>query len=257
VARGGNEAPVIIRKVRKGRAEAHHGGAWKVAYADFVTAMMAFFMLLWLISTPDKERLQGLAEYFSPQAAVASGASSDRPGEGGRTRREQGESPSTSGQPTSEAATAGTARGGTASVPDAALRVLAQELRIALDAVEAPEPRRNVRLETDRDGLRITLMDTPERSMFRPGTSQLNDHARILLADLARRLGKTRARIAIEGHTDAVGGQSDANWRLSGERAHAARAALVASPSWSRSPARSRSSPISRSAPKIAASPSS
>ena len=60
-----NQRPIVIRRVKK-IAAGHHGGAWKVAYADFVTAMMAFFMLLWLISNPDKQRLRGLAEYFSP-----------------------------------------------------------------------------------------------------------------------------------------------------------------------------------------------
>ena len=231
-APGANMRPIVIRRIKK-TAHAHHGGAWKVAYADFVTAMMAFFMLLWLISNPDKQRLKGLAEYFSPAAPTAAAGSTGiivgtSPGAGGRGRRAQGESPSSNGQPTAEAATAGTARGGTAHVPDASLRVLAQELKIAIDAVPDAEARKSFRAEQSRDGLRVSLTDTQQRSLFRPGTATLNDFGREMLARVAGKLAKSGAPIAIEGHTDASGGQSEANWRLSGERALAARAALLA-----------------------------
>ncbi len=230
------EAPVrpiiVIRKVKK-VAGGHHGGAWKVAYADFVTAMMAFFMLLWLISNPDKQRLKGLAEYFtpaspSPGAAAAGATPGDAPGAGGRTRRAQGDSTSSTGQPTAEAATAGTARGGTAAVPDASLRVLAQELRVAIDSVPDEDASQSTKLESTRDGLRISLMDTAKRSMFLSGTARLNDYGREMLGRVAGKLIKSGAQIAIEGHTDGTGGQSPANWKLSGERALAAQGAMLA-----------------------------
>src|SRR3982750_2500384 len=111
---GANQRPIIvIRKVKKA-ANGHHGGAWKVAYADFVTAMMAFFMLLWLISNPDKQRLKGLAEYFSP-AATAMSQTSDAtasasgngsmPGAGGHGSRSQASATGTpTGQPSANAA---------------------------------------------------------------------------------------------------------------------------------------------------------
>lgn len=232
-APGANTRPIVIRKVKK-VVGGHHGGAWKVAYADFVTAMMAFFMLLWLISNPDKERLKGLAEYFTPSmpssASTATGDSaSEMPGAGGRTRRAQSDSTTTTGEPSAEAATAGAARGGTANVPDASMRVLAQELRVAIDSVPAAEEAsRNMKVDATREGLRISLMDSAKRSMFVGGTAQLNPYAREMLGRIAGLVAKSGAQIAIEGHTDSIGGQSDANWRLSGERALAARGAMTA-----------------------------
>jgi chemotaxis protein MotB len=229
------ERPIVIRKVKKGGHAAHHGGAWKVAYADFVTAMMAFFMLLWLLANPDKERLKGLAEYFSPTTPNSSSSTTftsspgDQPGLGGRTRRAQADSKTSTGQPSAESAKSGAARGGSASIPDASMRVVAQEMRVALDAVpEAVEGKDSVKIEPDRDGVRISLMDTASRSMFVGSTAALNPFARLMLGEIARKLAKSGAQIAIEGHTDATGGQSDANWRLSSERALAARTAMIA-----------------------------
>jgi len=225
-----NERPIIIKKVKRGDRR-HHGGAWKIAYADFVTAMMAFFMLLWLIANPDKEQLRGLAEYFSPAPPSTSSMSGmspgDTKGQGGRTRRAQADSPTSMGQPTMEAATAGTARGGTANVPDASLRVLAQELRVALDA-QQEQNRQAVDIQPMREGVRVSLMDTEGRSMFRSGTAELNDYGRGLLGRVAGVIARSGVQIAVEGHTD-VAGPIDANWRLSGARAHSAYAALIAS----------------------------
>jgi len=227
-ATNGPPRPIVIRKVRKVAAAAHHGGAWKVAYADFVTAMMAFFMLLWLISSPDKEKLKGLAAYFSPAPPTASAMNSpgETPGEGGRTRRAQADSKQASGQPAAEPATTGTSRGGTAAIPDSSMRVIAEELRIAIDSADSRD-NPEVRIEQSRDGVRISLMDSARRSMFQGSTANLNDHARNLLTGIAGKLRKSGSRIAIEGHTDSIGGLSDANWRLSGDRALAARRALV------------------------------
>jgi len=224
--------PIVIRKVKKGGHAAHHGGAWKVAYADFVTAMMAFFMLLWLLANPDKQRLKGLAEYFSPETPSSSSSNSmtntpgAQPGLGGRTRRAQADSKAMTGQPSAEAATIGTARGGTANVPDASMRVMAEEMRIALQAGDDAES--NMRVTPDREGVRITLMDTAGRSMFLGSTATLNPFAREMLGKVARKLTKSGAQIAIEGHTDGSGGQSDANWRLSSDRALSARSAMIA-----------------------------
>ncbi|TFI59599.1 flagellar motor protein MotB [Sphingomonas parva] len=224
-----NEPTIVIRKVKKKGGEGHHGGAWKVAYADFVTAMMAFFMLLWLISTPDKEKLKGLAEYFTPEEPHATGSTGEAAGLGGRASRAQADSPETAGQPTPQPATSGTARGGTSDVPDSSMRVVAAEMRIALEAIpQSRELMENLKMQASREGLRINLTDTAQRPMFRGGTAVLNDYARNMLTSIARKLVKSGSRIAIEGHTDAVGGQSDANWRLSGDRAQAARAAMIA-----------------------------
>lgn len=229
VDQGANERPIIIKRVKKVAAK-HHGGAWKIAYADFVTAMMAFFMLLWLLANPDKERLRGLAEYFSPAppstSSMAGMSPGDSKGQGGRTRRAQSDSLTTLGQPTMEAATAGAARGGTANVPDASLRVLAQELRVALDA-EQEQNRQSVDVQPTREGVRVSLLDTDRRSMFRSGTAELNGYGRSTLAKIAGTIARSGVQLAVEGHTDAAG-SANANWQLSGARAHAAYAALVA-----------------------------
>ncbi len=230
-----NQRPIVIRRVKKGGHAAHHGGAWKVAYADFVTAMMAFFMLLWLIANPDKVRLKGLAEYFSAAPPIASPSTTmtvvpgSSPGLGGRTRRAQGDDSVAKGVPAAEAGTAGAARGGTADVPAVSQRILAAELQLVIDSsADIPAAERQVRMSPSRDGLRIDLMDSDRRSMFRSGTAELNPFARALLARVAAKLAKAGVQIALEGHTDDAGGASDANWRLSAERALAARVVMAA-----------------------------
>src|SRR4051812_3465755 len=188
-----NERPIIIVRKKKKAKHAHHGGAWKVAYADFVTAMMAFFMLLWLISNPDKQRLKGLAEYFSPAEPAASATSDTAPGEspglGGRTRRAQADSAKAMGQPSFESAINGSSRGGTANIPDAAMRVLAQEMRIAIDSMpEAKQAKDSIRVDPTPQGVRISLMDTAKRTMFKGPTAELNDYASELLAGISRKI---------------------------------------------------------------------
>jgi chemotaxis protein MotB len=230
-----DQPTIIIRKVKKAKHAAHHGGAWKVAYADFVTAMMAFFMLLWLLANPDKAQLKGLADYFSPVSAKDSPATTmtnapgNQPGLGGHARHAQAADRDPVGQPSAEAGVKGAARGGTAQVPEAALRVLAEEMRLSIEPPVTPvDPQRHVDVEQSRDGLRIHLVDSAQRPMFKGSTAQLNDFALDLLAKVARKLAGTRAQVAIEGHTDSSGGQSDANWLLSAQRALAARSAMVA-----------------------------
>jgi len=231
---GGGEPTIVIRKVKKAKHAAPHGGAWKVAYADFVTAMMAFFMLLWLLANPNKAQLKGLADYFSPVSAKDMPATMTQlpgaqPGLGGRSRHAQAADTDPVGQPSAEAGVKGAARGGTAQVPEAALRVLAEEMRLSIEPPTTPtDGKRNLSIERSREGLRIHLVDSAQRPMFRGGTAQLNDFARDMLARVARKLAGTKAQVAIEGHTDSTGGQSDANWLLSAQRALAARSAMVA-----------------------------
>jgi len=102
-------------------------------------------------------------------------------------------------------------------------------MRVALQSSPAgKDAQDSIRVEPDRDGVRISLMDTAQRPMFVGATAVLNPFARAMLGEIARKLSKSGAQIAIEGHTDAIGGQSDANWRLSADRALAARSAMVA-----------------------------
>ncbi|MEE4452367.1 flagellar motor protein MotB [Novosphingobium resinovorum] len=233
--KGGDKRPIVIRKVKKVVGGGHHGGAWKVAYADFVTAMMAFFMLLWLLANPDEVQLKGLAEYFSPdsQRANQSTTLTDKPGmqpgAGGHGRDNQADAADPRGEPAAESGAVGIARGGGADVPSAALRVMAQEMQVELEPpLDSTQGRNNVDVRPSREGMRIHLVDSPQRSMFKGSTAQLNDFARAMLARAAKKLAGVDARIAIEGHTDGSGGDSEANWQLSAQRALAARAAMVA-----------------------------
>lgn len=220
MSQANSERPIVIRKIKKGGHGGHHGGAWKVAYADFVTAMMAFFMLLWLISNPDKERLKGLAEYFNPAPP------SEPIGRDLGKKSAQGSSAGASnqGQESSPDQAMG---GGTADIPQSSLNVMAQEMKTALDSASSPEDQAQVKVEPVRNGVRISLVDSARRPMFKGQTAQLNDYALATLANVARKIAPLGSQIAIEGHTDASGGQSAANWRLSGERALAAQAALL------------------------------
>ncbi|WP_404479613.1 flagellar motor protein MotB [Novosphingobium sp. BL-52-GroH] len=230
-----DQRPIVIRKVRKKGHAAHHGGAWKVAYADFVTAMMAFFMLLWLLANPDDVQLKGLAEYFTPETQKSNPSTTltdqpgAQPGTGGHGRNNQSADSEAHGQPAAEAGTEGVARGGTANVPEAALRVMAQEMRVELEPpLDSDGGRKNIDVRPSREGMRIHLVDSPQRSMFKGSTAQLNDFAKAMLARAAHKLAGVDARIAIEGHTDGSGGDSEANWTLSAQRALAARSAMVA-----------------------------
>lgn len=233
--KGNHQRPIVIRKVKKVVGGGHHGGAWKVAYADFVTAMMAFFMLLWLLANPDKVMLKGLAEYFTAESSRQNPESTlttkpgSQPGDGGRGRNNMADSRETTGQPAIEAGTVGVSRGGQADVPAASLRVMAQEMQVALEPPTDNGGRQSVDVRPSAEGMRIHLVDNAQRSMFKGGTAELNDFARGLLLRSAKKLAGMDVRIAIEGHTDgAGGGDSAANWSLSTERALAARAALQA-----------------------------
>jgi len=228
------EQPIIvIRRVKKVVGGGHHGGAWKVAYADFVTAMMAFFMLLWLLSNPDKQQLKGLAEYFSPSTASSSPgeaietAASSKPGLAGQQQRAQASKPQPGDKAQTEASTAAS-RAAKATVPDASMRVMAEELKLLLQATAVPRAQQQeIQLQNSREGLRVSLMDDDARSMFHPGTATLSPYARVLLQQIARKFATGTFQLAIEGHTDGQGGQSGSNWQLSADRALAARAALI------------------------------
>lgn len=221
---GKGASPIIIKRIEGGGEAGHHGGAWKVAYADFVTAMMAFFMLLWLLSNPDKVKLKGLAEYFSPSSASA------KPGEQADSLSDITSLGSKAGAGSSQAAerAASSNAGGEARIPDPTLRIVAEELKLLLQPTTVPRAERQaIQMQQVREGLRVSLMDDASRSMFRPGTAVLNGYARTLLRQVAGKVARTGLQIAIEGHTGGVGGLNDANWRLSADRALAARDALI------------------------------
>jgi chemotaxis protein MotB len=260
-------APIIIKKVKKGGHGGHHGGAWKVAYADFVTAMMAFFLLLWLLQSTTEEQKLGIADYFAP-ASVSRSTSGSGGIMGGRTFTKEGAAPSdktpvgvivelpgtppdwdNTGDPVESTANEETGPGGIeegAKEPDeeeAALEALLaqreeeqfaaaeQALRQAIDNI--PELRNlanNLLVDETDEGLRIQLIDEAGESMFASGSANMFDHTKKLLALVADVVKQMPQRISIKGHTDSVPYQDPngySNWELSTDRANSARRGLV------------------------------
>ena len=204
--------PIIIKKVKKA-AHAHHGGAWKIAYADFVTAMMAFFLLMWLISMTTQEQKIGLAEYFSPAnvSTSTSGAGGMLMGtaldkSGSKTSAPRDASKSAAGQDDG----AGRTSSGHASDREAsraaagaqALHSAIASLRQALQSMpEIAELSRNIVIEQTKEGLDISLMDEQGRSMFPEGSIRPYERTRLVLNALAPTLRKLPNRLSVTGHT--------------------------------------------------------
>jgi chemotaxis protein MotB len=250
-----NEAPILIKKVKKVQAGGHHGGAWKVAYADFVTAMMAFFLLMWLINTTSPEQKRGIADYFAP-ASVSESTSGSGGILGGTALGEDGqksqgsaaliqqlapEAPETknqnAGQSTDTAsqelssASDAALKAETAKREEAAFQSAAASLRQAMqDMPELAELSKNLIIDQTPEGLRIQLVDQEGRSMFEPNSARPNDRARVLLRAVSRVINQLPNRVSITGHTSAVAGQKpQSDWALSSARADAARQVIQGS----------------------------
>ena len=243
-----NKAPIVIKKVKKGGGHGHHGGAWKVAYADFVTAMMAFFLLMWLINTTSPEQKRGIADFFAPASVseTTSGAGGLLAGQalaesGARQAKEtQFKEGSSTGGDTQGAADpdSGTAEATEASLnqaraarENAEFQRAEQSIRQAIqDMPDLAELSKHVLMEVTPEGLRIQLVDQEGRSMFDPGGATLNPRARKLLSTVAGVVGELPNRISIAGHTDGSppSRSGTTNWELSSDRANAARRVLQA-----------------------------
>jgi chemotaxis protein MotB len=248
------EQPIVIKKVKKGGGHGHHGGAWKVAYADFVTAMMAFFLLMWLINTTSPEQKRGIADYFAPAsvsqtmsgaggilAGTALGAdgaksagSSDVIEELAPSSQNPNEGDSKDGAKpmTPEAAAAAADDNAAARREAAAFASAAQSLRQALqDMPELAELSKNIIIDETPEGLRIQLVDQEGRSMFNQGASQPNERAKLLLRAVSKIINQLPNRISIYGHTSASTGgvKPESDWPLSAARADASRKVLQSS----------------------------
>jgi chemotaxis protein MotB len=246
----GGDQPIIIKRIKKGGGGGHHGGAWKVAYADFVTAMMAFFLLMWLINTTSPEQKRGIADYFAPASVseTTSGAGGILAGtalgnEGSKQNGSQSivqdaspDTPNPNDGKSKDAAKAGTdaasaeAREQVKKREEAAFTSAAQSLRQALqDMPELAELSKNIIIDQTPEGLRIQLVDQEGRSMFNEGTATPNDRAKILLRAVAKVVNQLPNRISIYGHTSASPGQgrkSEGDWPLSANRADSSRRIL-------------------------------
>ncbi len=251
------EQPIIIKKVVKGGHGGHHGGAWKVAYADFVTAMMAFFLLLWLLNVTTDEQKAGIADYFSPSTASVSTSGANGM-LGGQTLVTDGAKISDTGVPTvvmnltppestDGASDAGEEEGSsTESIEELSDEELEHELAEreqeafdeAVDAIqqaiqdvpELADLSKNLIIDMTPEGMRIQLVDQDRKSMFESGKADLLEHTSSLIQMITRVVERLPNKIKITGHTDATPFRADdgyGNWELSSDRANASRRALL------------------------------
>ncbi len=258
--------PIIIKRIKKA-AHAHHGGAWKVAYADFVTAMMAFFLLLWLLQATTEEQKLGIADYFAP-ASVARNSSGSGGLLGGRTFTKKGANPhdytpvgviiklptnppdwDNSGDPQENTATEETgAGGGDGDAPEQPNEAELEEILANREAEQFAEAERALReaiesvpeleslvnnlvIDQTPEGMRIQIVDEEGKSMFPSGSAKMFEHTRKLITLVVDAVRTLPQRIAVKGHTDAAPFVNDngySNWELSTDRANSSRRALIA-----------------------------
>ena len=231
--------PIIIKRVYM-FAHAAHGGAWKIAYADFMTAMMAFFLLMWLLGSTSEGELKGLADYFNTplkvamtggsgsgsSASIITGGGSDLTKASGQTRRSDAER-------NREKMTPEEARAAAAKQDEIRIKALQSKI----DAIITNTPRLNefrsqIRIDLTPDGLQIQIVDDQNRPMFDSGSALVKPYMRDILRDIGAALGEVENRISLAGHTDAAvygnGDRGYSNWELSADRANASRRELVA-----------------------------
>jgi chemotaxis protein MotB len=196
----------------KKKKDAHHGGAWKVAYADFVTAMMALFMVLW-ICAQDKKIMLATSKYFKqPFSAV-----NDLTGGGildAKASGAQGEED---------------AHAKTTAANLAFLNALASELNKMINARDVVDEKA-AEMQVTSDGLKITLWDKTKHAIFRKGTAEITEWGQLMLQNLAWIIDRNDLKVYIDGHTSAHDSSADSNygpWELSADRANAARRLLV------------------------------
>ena len=229
--------PIVVKRIKK-VAGGHHGGAWKIAYADFVTAMMAFFLLMWLLGSTTKGDLNGISEFFKTPLKVAmsggsgSGDSSSViPGGGKDLTRRDGQVKK--GDVVSEKKTYDLKAAKAAIEREEGARL--QALKVKIEATIEANPllkkfKNQLLLDLTSEGLRIQIVDEQNRPMFASASSALQPYAREILHVIGIVLNEVPNRIGLSGHTDSTPYLNDAgysNWELSTDRANASRRELV------------------------------
>jgi chemotaxis protein MotB len=231
--------PIIVKRIKKG-GHGHHGGAWKIAYADFVTAMMAFFLLMWLLGSTTKGDLNGISEYFKTPLKVAmqggsgSGDSSSViPGGGKDLTRKEGQV-KLSDDPTVSKKTFNltAAKAELERQETARLQQLKEKIEAKIESNPLLKKYKNqLLLDFTSEGLRIQIVDEQNRPMFALASAQLQPYTREILQEIGVVLNDVPNKVGLSGHTDSTPYFTDAgysNWELSADRANASRRALVA-----------------------------
>ena len=234
-----SQQPIVVKRIKKGGG-GHHGGAWKIAYADFVTAMMAFFLLMWLLGSTTKGDLKGISDYFSQPLKVAMAGGS---GSGDSSSVIQG-----GGEDLTRAH--GQVKRGDIEAPKKSLNLQAlradfermekERLEALKSSIEAridasatlKQFKSQMLLDQTTEGLRIQIVDEKNRPMFDSASSELKPYTREILREMGKMLNGVENRISLSGHTDATpyagGDRGFGNWELSTNRANASRRELVA-----------------------------
>lgn len=232
--------PIIVKKITI-QAAGHHGGAWKVAYADFVTAMMAFFLLMWLLGATTEDQRSGIADFFTPTLVQIKQNSAGSDGfMNGSSLTDVDNYPNKQGQTGNKsitiprAAVGGPVEGNGDGQAKAELKKkLEQEIREKLEkSSELRNLAKQIRVMAVPEGVRIDLIDDADFSMFALGTTVLIPEARELINIIAETLLEKDVTLAIRGHTDSLpwrDGVTANNWSLSAGRSEATRQALMQS----------------------------
>jgi chemotaxis protein MotB len=255
-------APIIVIKKKVVGGHAHHGGAWKVAYADFVTAMMAFFLLLWLLNVTTSQQKQAIANYFDPTSVsdstsgsggIMGGQSMLSPGAQVSEQKPVGVSIPLPGDPAVDPAKSSkdgkgdqdnaghvktesdaeddAVKAAAAKVEEQNFKEVEASIKQAIQSVPELRPlAQNLLIDQTPEGLRIQLVDQDGSSMFPSGSDEMGDRPKKLMAMVAQIVEKLPNQITIRGHTDSTPyhtAKGYSNWDLSADRANASRRALV------------------------------
>ncbi len=230
--------PIIIKRVKKG-GHAKHGGAWKIAYADFVTAMMAFFLLMWLLGSTTEGDKKGIADFFNAPLKVSmvggsgSGDSSSVVrGGGADLTRSSGQVKQGDIDAPKRTISLKSLQAEQKRLEIAKLQTLKEKIEKKLDASpKLAAMKSQIRLEMTKDGLRIQIVDEQNRPMFDSGSAVVKPYMKELLHDIGEVLADVPNHLTLEGHTDAQpfggGDRGYSNWELSSDRANASRRELV------------------------------
>jgi chemotaxis protein MotB len=231
------QRPIIVKRIKK-TAGGHHGGAWKIAYADFVTAMMAFFLLMWLLGSTSKGDLEGISEFFkNPLKVAMSGgsgsgdSSSVIKGGGTDLTRRNGQVKKGDTDPSNKTYDLQAAKAALERAEGERLKNLKMKIESVIEANPTLKKYQNqLLLDITSEGLRIQIVDEQNRPMFALAKATLQPYTGEILHVLGMVLNDVPNRIGLSGHTDSTPYYSDAgysNWELSADRANASRRALV------------------------------
>ncbi|HOO81357.1 MAG TPA: flagellar motor protein MotB [Alphaproteobacteria bacterium] len=239
------EQPIIIKKIKKGGG--HHGGAWKVAYADFVTAMMAFFLLLWLLNVTTEDEKNAISNYFDPTHPKVSSDTSGAGGVlGGLSVAPKGAmvsnvQPITASTPSGSAVNNRSARKDNLEQAKEKLRKQEEERMQSAKAEiekaiesdpELKELKDQLLIDMTPEGLRIQVIDKEGKPMFASGSARMFEKTRKLLEKVTEVIKKQPNELSVRGHTDSVGYGPEAtytNWELSADRANSSRRVMLES----------------------------